>query len=1304
MKKKLLVVLSAIISTLALTLGLAACGQEQHEHSFSEWEIVDQATCEGTGTRQRVCKDCGYLDIEVFAALGHRWGETEWEWNGDEATVAFVCSVDYARSEIFTATVTSEITTESTCTAFGETTYTATVTFEGNTYTDTKTERISMVEHTFGDDDICTKCGQHKPTEGLSYELSEDGESYYCAGIGTSTDTEIYIASYYNGLPVTQINRAGFSSCESITSVTIPDSVISIGAYAFDNCASLVSATIGSGVAEIDEGAFSRCYELKDVHIKDIASWCGITFGIKGNPLEHYAKNLYLNNELLTDLVIPDGVTSIGDYAFVNYDLLTSVDIPDSITSIGDCAFNGCSLITELVIPDSVTEIGEFAFVGWTSLETVTIGKGVTSIGDQAFGGCTSLTSVRISDLAAWCGITFNVANFNTANPLSYAKLLVLNDRIVTELVIPDGVTSIGDYAFVNCSSITSVVIPDGVTKIGDYAFDGCNKLASVTIGNGVTSVGADAFRNCPSLKSATIPAAMISCLYFPETLVINGDIPDDVLRNNTTLKNLFVGTSKATTIGYQSFMKCSALESVTIGGFVTSMDERAFEECDNLKEVTIENGVTSIGAGAFEYCSLLTDVTIAESVATIGENVFSCCSALTSITIPDSVEIIGDGAFSSCSALSDVKIGSGVTTIGMDSFAGCSVLSSITIPDSVKTIGNEAFYNCKALTDVKIGNGVNTISGSAFKYCIKIASIVIPDSVERIGEEAFYNCNALEYITIGKGLKTIEGEFAFYDCFKIISVLISDLKSWLTVECEGKSNPMYYADHLYLNNDAISVLEIPDGVTKINSYALKNFTDAGSVVIPDSVKVIGSYAFYGCSGIRNITLGSGLTNINNDAFYRCNHIENIYVKNFESWNNISGLYNLTSHNCSVFINGEKVEGEFTIPDGTVSVAGGLFSGTSGLTSVIIPDSVTSIGQYAFYNCSDLASVTLGDGIESIGEYAFNGTACYDDSNNWDGDVIYIGKYLIKSNFTNGDYTIKEGTLVIADSAFSGCGGLTSVDIPDSVISIGKYAFSGCGGLTSITIGGGVESIGEHAFYYCSNLESVVISDSVKNISSGAFSGCSKLASITIDNGVESIGRAAFYSCSGLTSVDIPDSVISIGEYAFYGCSNLTSITIGDGVESIGECAFEDTAYYKNLNNWEDNVLYIGKHLIIANSISGDYTIKEGTLSIADSAFYGRWNMTSIVIPDSVTSIGKKAFYGCWNITSIVIPDSVKFIGESAFPINKDVTFANTNGWVVSEDSSFSNCISISSDDLANPSTVKTYLFDTYYLYYWKRS
>ncbi|MBR2876649.1 MAG: leucine-rich repeat protein, partial [Clostridia bacterium] len=228
-------------------------------------------------------------------------------------------------------------------------------------------------------------------------------------------------------------------------------------------CYDLTSVTIPETVTNIGKNAFYSCNSLTQVNISDIASWSNISFGdALSNPL-YYAKNLYLNGELVTDLIIPEGVRKINDFAFYNCTPLTSVIIPDGVTSIGNSAFEGCSALTKVRIPDNVTSIGNKTFYNCYSLKNVTIPDGVTSIGDMPFSGCSSLTSVIIPDSVTSVGIF----NFNGCTSL-------------TSIVIPDSVTSIPDAAFKNCTSLTSVTIPGGVTNICDEAFDECSSLRYV--------------------------------------------------------------------------------------------------------------------------------------------------------------------------------------------------------------------------------------------------------------------------------------------------------------------------------------------------------------------------------------------------------------------------------------------------------------------------------------------------------------------------------------------------------------------------------------------------------------------------------------------------------------------------------------------------------------------------------------------------------------------------------------------------------------------------------------------------------
>ena len=439
----------------------------------------------------------------------------------------------------------------------------------------------------------------------------------------------------------------------------------------------------------------------------------------------------------------------------------------------------------------------------------------------------------------------------------------------------------------------------------------------------------------------------------------------------------------------------------------------------------------------------------------------------------------------------------------------------------------------------------------------------------------------------------------------------------------------------------------------------------------------------------------------------------------------------------------------------------GAFAYCGNLTSVTIGNGVTSIGDYAFQSCSSLTSIEIPDSVTSIGE-AFTGTAYYNNESNWENDVLYIGNHLIKARTTLSDkYIIKQGTKTIADSAFEECCSLTSIEIPDSVIGIGDHAFSGCSSLTSIVIPNSVASIGWGAFAYCGNLTSVTIGNGVTSIGAGvfefcsglenitvtsgnpvyhsagnclieterktlvvgcknsiiptdgsvtsighfAFEDCSSLTSITIPSGVTSIGQGAFYDCSSLTSITIPDSVTSIGNGAFASCSCLTSITLPDSITCIVDAAFHNTAYYNDESNWENDVLYIGNHLINArDNLSGDYIIRQGTKTIADSAFWYCRSLTSISIPDSVTSIGVSAFRNCTSLTSITIPDSVTSIGKSVFYNCRSltsVTFEDPEGWYRTSREGAASGTDLASSALSNPATAAKYLRLTYDDYYW---
>ena len=380
---------------------------------------------------------------------------------------------------------------------------------DGIYYTCNKAAKIATV--TYAGDDTWSKSYSgdvHIPAsveyEGVVYSVIGISEKafYGCGGLTSVTIPE----------GVMSIGERAFSDCYKLTSVTIPEGVTSINAYAFANCFGLTSVTIPSSLTSIGSFAFSSCSGLKKVIIKDLAAWCGISFDLyyNGNPLS-YANHLYSDEETeITDLVIPDGVTSINYYTFWGCSSLTSVTIPSSVTSIGAGAFSDCSGLTSVTIPESVTSISENAFFSCSSLTELFIPKNVASIDGNPFAGCSSLEKIVVEDGNPYYNSMGN-CNAIIRSDLGYVSG---NSRYTDVVLIVgckntrifDGITEIGASAFKG-SGLTEVVIPNTVASIGEDAFQGCANLESVTLGCCVSAVNPGAsvsFRDCPSLGIIT--------------------------------------------------------------------------------------------------------------------------------------------------------------------------------------------------------------------------------------------------------------------------------------------------------------------------------------------------------------------------------------------------------------------------------------------------------------------------------------------------------------------------------------------------------------------------------------------------------------------------------------------------------------------------------------------------------------------------------------------------------------------------------------------------------------------------------
>ena len=408
----------------------------------------------------------------------------------------------------------------------------------------------------------------------LEFTLSDDGTHYIVTGIGNCRESNIILPCFYQGLPVTEIGEKAFANLSAITSIELSKTIKTIGNRAFYACADLTEVTISESVKSIGTQIFYKADNLKTVYYNSTYSSSNpifnnssietVIFGGKEVPY-----SILENNGGIKKVVINSPV--ISSSAFENCTTLTTVEMGSSVETINHNAFFDCINLSNVKIGNNVNSIGDNAFGGCTALTSIGIPSSVTSIEYGAFDNCTALEAVYISDLAAWCQISFQDGFGRVANPLYYAHNLYLNGELVTELVIPKNITSIKKRAFEKCTSIKSVKLHDNVKSIRDYAFSGCTNLESINIPDSVGTIGNYSFYGCENLASI--------------------EIPDSV-----------------TTIGDYAFYNCKKLTSLEIPDSIMKIYDGTFSACEALVNIKIPDSVTSIGADAFRYCSSLSE------------------------------------------------------------------------------------------------------------------------------------------------------------------------------------------------------------------------------------------------------------------------------------------------------------------------------------------------------------------------------------------------------------------------------------------------------------------------------------------------------------------------------------------------------------------------------------------------------------------------------------------------------------------------------------------------------------------------
>ncbi|MGN0818499.1 MAG: leucine-rich repeat domain-containing protein, partial [Candidatus Coproplasma sp.] len=814
--------------------------------------------------------------------------------------------------------------------------------------------------------------------------------------VGETTDTNTYLSYVFgNGkfsaflvpdslktVTVTtgdKIDQAAFYGCSSITVINLPDSLNTIGSQAFSGCTSLDSLIIPDGVTEVGSGALKGCTGLTSLTLPFVGQ------NVQSNRFLAYVfgGSSYYNYSSVPESLKTVTITKadeISPYAFYYNSYITEVNLPETLMSIGSSAFNGCSSLESLVVPDSVTSIGQSAFRSCNSLKSLTL----PFVGQSYRYNAYLAYNFGASSAESYSYIPDSLVSVTVTTADTVGNKAFYYCRNLTEINIPDSVTSIGAYAFYYASKIESINLTENLQTIGNYAFARCSSFESLVIPDSVTSLGLGVFSECYSIKSLTLPFVGQS------------------YSSNTYLAYNF-GSSYQASYNYfpQALTSVTVTQTETIGSY-------AFYGGQYLREINLPDNIVSIGGYAFSGCRRLTRIELPATLSTIYDSAFSDCYSLYDVMNRSSLPITAGSSAYGCVGQFALKVYSseeermqevvsddfvfaeadgvwymvsydyGKESLSLPSsfaasgktvksyrinsylFYNDNNIKTVTIPDSVSQLGYKLFSNCGWLESVTFGSGsaILSIPEQCFSYCDKLSSVNIPKSVTVIYSDAFSWCKSLTEITLGKNVGSVYGG-AFTGCYNLREVY--NLSS-LTVEkgsmengevgrwamkiytTETPADKLQYATIAGISyaiaSDDCRVIACDDSLTEIEfneftynervissytiaPYALEGKDNLVSVKFGSAVKEIGEYSFAYCSNLENVTfMGTGVSSIGKSAFYYCKSLKTL-----------------------------------ALPEGVTSVGSYAFGYNYSLYSVSLPKSLNNIGDEAFYQCRLLVEV-----------------------------------------------------------------------------------------------------------------------------------------------------------------------------------------------------------------------------------------------------------------------------------------------------------------------------------------------------------
>ena len=576
------------------------------------------------------------------------------------------------------------------------------------------------------------------------------------------------LKSVTGGKNVSVIDAKAFYYNKSIEEVSLStENLEEIKNYAFFMSENLKTFNVAGGTTSVSYNSFSGCVSLESV----VFDRGGISY-IAGWTFEGCSS--------LKEISLSEELSFIGEKSFYGCTDLEEIELPDSVTSIGCDTFGNCSSLKTIRLPEGLAHIASGVFKGCSVLESITLHSNLKSISNGAFSNCTSLDSIYYTGTVSdWCSISFTNSS---ASPFNYVDKFYINDMLVTDAVIPDGLTKINDYTFYNYKSLQSITIPDTVTHIGASAFEGTSNLLDIKVSNKLEYIGKNAFYNTGFYKD---PANWDNGLLYLNSNLIAVDKeklnPDCRLYTKTKL------------IASHVFYKCFDINAITIPESTEYINDYAFFDCDGLTNVTIPEKVKHIGNAAFYGCTNLKRITFNEGLKEIGDDAFLSCVSLQEINIPSSVTVIGEGAFANCTAVKEVKLNDGLDRIPKQAFEGDTNLNQLEIPGTVTSIDPTAFSG-SGITDIYYGDnkaqwkratGGESFDGITVHYTLKSddESVIIQHTDDNFTWEAGNVHLKVEDLT---NVTTSYEQNGFYNRLLTNPIQVLDIKL-----VDGDDNPI---------------------------------------------------------------------------------------------------------------------------------------------------------------------------------------------------------------------------------------------------------------------------------------------------------------------------------------------------------------------------------------------------------------------------------------------------------------------------------------------------------------------------------